>query len=166
MSDIFASHIMVLEDPIITTKTKDLIRKDLRNVEWVLNDISLDLIQSMSSIKDDYLRERIIDLSDIHKRLIGNLQKIEKTSLSDLKEEVIVFASDLTPSDTAMMNRDYVLAFVTDTGGKTSHTAIMARALEIPAIVGTITATSTIKNGDMVIVDGVHGKVIINPTPR
>ncbi len=164
MADIFSSHLMVLEDPQIEDKTRKNINEKKRNVEWVLNDISLELINSLKSIKDDYLRERIIDISDIHKRLIGHLQKTDTISLADLDEEVIVFASDLTPSDTALMNKKCVLAFVTDKGGRTSHTAIMARALEIPAIVGTFIGTSSVKDGDLIIVDATHGEIIINPT--
>lgn len=164
MADIFASHIMALDDPVISQKTVSEIRKNRKNVEWALSDISLDLISQLESIEDEYMRERIIDIADIHKRLIGNLQKIEFQSLADLKDESIVFAPDLTPSDTAMMNRNRVLAFVTDKGGRTSHTAILARALEIPAIVGTGSATTQIKNGDTVIIDSLHGQVIINPT--
>jgi phosphotransferase system enzyme I (PtsI) len=164
MADIFSSHLMVLEDPMITEKVVHNVREDRRNVEWVINEISMELIQSLSSIEDVYLRERIVDISDIHKRLINNLQKTSAPSLPNLDEEVILFSADLTPSDTAMMNRKYVLAFVTDTGGRTSHTAIMARALEIPAIVGTINGTSMVKDGQTVIVDALHGKVIIEPT--
>ena len=143
---------------------KTIIEKH-RNAEWAINDISLELMNSLSTIKDDYLRERIIDMSDINKRLISNLQKTEPSSLQDINEEVIVFAPDLTPSETALMNKEHILAFVTDRGGRTSHTAIMARALEIPAIVGTMNITSMVKNGDMVIVDAVHGRIIIDPTP-
>ncbi|HNU91701.1 MAG TPA: phosphoenolpyruvate--protein phosphotransferase [Spirochaetota bacterium] len=164
MADIFSSHLLVLEDPMITEKVIRTIREERRNVEWVVNDISMDLIQGLSSIDDVYLRERIIDISDIHKRLIGNLQKTGAPALPDLDEEVILFATDLTPSDTAMMNRKYVLAFVTDTGGRTSHTAIMARALDIPAIVGTINGTSMVQDGQTVIVDALRGKIIIDPT--
>lgn len=164
MADIFTSHLMVLEDPKIVKRAKEAVRREKRNIEWILNDISNELIQSLKSIDDEYLRERILDISDIHKRLIANLQKVEYESLSDLKEEVIVFASELTPSDTAVMNRNNVLAFVTNTGGRTSHTAILARALEIPALVGTNDGTERIKNGDTVIIDGVHGKVLVNPT--
>ncbi|HOS41184.1 MAG TPA: phosphoenolpyruvate--protein phosphotransferase, partial [Spirochaetota bacterium] len=168
MADIFSSHIMMLEDPQIYEKTKELVRSELRNVEWVLNDTALDLMKGFSAIEDEYLRERILDISDIHKRLISNLQKqkVDSVSLANLKEEVIVFASDLTPSDTAMMNKKYVLAFVTDKGGRTSHTAIMARALELPAIVGTMNATSMVRDGDTVICDATHGEVLINPTPE
>ncbi len=163
-ADIFKSHLMVLEDPVFDQQVRDTIASDKRNAEWVLNDISLELIQSLNSIEDEYLRERIVDISDISKRMINNLQKSDNISLADLEEEVIVIASDLTPSDTALMNRKYVLGFVTDRGGRTSHTAIMARAMEIPAIVGTISSTSMIQDDDMVIVDAVHGKVIVNPS--
>ncbi|HOD15630.1 MAG TPA: phosphoenolpyruvate--protein phosphotransferase, partial [Spirochaetota bacterium] len=165
MADIFTSHIMVLEDPLVVENVRKTIIEKHRNAEWAINDITLELMESLSTIKDDYLRERIIDLSDINKRLIANLQKTEPSSLQTISEEVIVFAPDLTPSETALMNREHILAFVTDRGGRTSHTAIMARALEIPAIVGTISITSMVKNDDIVIVDAVHGRIIIDPTP-
>ncbi|HOT44709.1 MAG TPA: phosphoenolpyruvate--protein phosphotransferase [Spirochaetota bacterium] len=164
MADIFTSHIMVLEDPLLEEKYRKTIIEHRRNAEWAINDISLELINSLSSIKDDYLRDRIIDISDISKRIISNLQKTETSSLQDITEEVIVFAQDLTPSETALMNKERILAFVTDRGGRTSHTAIMARALEIPAIVGTINATSMVKDGDTVIVDAIHGRIIIGPS--
>ena len=164
MADIFTSHLMVLEDPIVTEKAINKIRTEKRNVEWVINEITLELIKSLDTIQDDYLRERIIDISDINKRLINNLQKRQTSAIRDIKEEVILFSRDLTPSDTAMMDRTRILAFVTDKGGRTSHTAIMARALEIPAIVGTINATSMVRDGDTVIIDALHGNVIVNPT--
>jgi phosphoenolpyruvate-protein phosphotransferase (PTS system enzyme I) len=164
LANIFSSHLMVLEDPMIAEQAREKVKNEKRNIEWVLNDISLELIKSMSSIDDEYLKEKIIDLSDIHKRLINNLLMTDSTDLSSLDMEAIIFAPDLTPSDTAVMNKKYVLAFVTDKGGRTSHTAIMARALEIPAVVGTITGTAKVKNGDTVIVDAFHGKVIIKPT--
>jgi phosphoenolpyruvate-protein phosphotransferase (PTS system enzyme I) len=164
LANIFSSHLMVLEDPLIAEQAREKVKNEKRNIEWVLNDISLELINSMSSIEDEYLKEKIIDLSDIHKRLINNLLMTDTSDLSSLDTEAIIFAPDLTPSDTAVMNKKYVLAFVTDKGGRTSHTAIMARALEIPAVVGTLTSTSKVKNGDMVIVDAFHGKVIIKPS--
>jgi phosphotransferase system enzyme I (PtsI) len=164
MADIFVSHIMVLEDPQIEEHAKQKIIEEKRNAEWIINDISLELMKGLSLIKDEYLRERIIDISDINKRLISNMLKTKPVTLSDINEEVIVFATDLTPSETAVMNKERILAFVTDKGGKTSHTAIMARALEIPAIVGTIDCSSLVKNGDMVIIDAIFGKIIIQPT--
>lgn len=165
-ADIFASHVMALEDPVMYQKTIDGIRNGKKNVEWAVNDISIELMSQLESVEDEYLRERIIDIADINKRLLSNLQKIEYQSLAELKDESIVFAQDLTPSDTALMNRVNVLAIVTDKGGRTSHTAILARALEIPAIVGTGNATSCIRNGETVIVDGLHGHIIVNPTQK
>ena len=163
MADIFASHIMMLEDPTIIEKARKSVTEDKKNIEWVMSDISIDMIDNLSKVDDDYIKERIIDISDINKRLIANLQKKSSSKISSLTEEGIVFASDLTPSETAMMNKKLILAFVTDKGGKTSHTAIMARALGIPAIVGTINGTTLVKTGDRVIVDAIHGSIIINP---
>ncbi|MBN2040782.1 MAG: phosphoenolpyruvate--protein phosphotransferase [Spirochaetes bacterium] len=166
MANIFSSHLMVLEDPMIADQAREKVKDELRNIEWVLNDISVELINSFSAIEDEYLKEKIIDLSDIHKRLINNLLMNDSSDISRLDKEAIIFAPDLTPSDTAIMNKKYVLAFVTDKGGRTSHTAIMARALEIPAVVGTFTGTSKVRNGDTVIVDASHGKVIIQPSEK
>ncbi len=163
MADIFASHIMMLEDPTIIEKARKSVTEDKKNIEWVMSDISIDMIDNLSKVDDDYIKERIIDISDINKRLIANLQKKSSSKISSLTEEGIVFASDLTPSETALMNKKLILAFVTDKGGKTSHTAIMARALGIPAIVGTINGTTLVKTGDRVIVDAIHGSIIINP---
>ncbi len=164
LAEIFSTHLMALEDPIFTEKAREKIKTEKRNAEWVINDISLNLISTFSKIEDDYLKERIIDISDINKRLIGHLQQKSNTNMSNIEKGSVIFASDLTPSETAVMNRKNVLAFVTDHGGKTSHTAIIARSMNIPAIVGMDDITSYVKNGDMVIVDAVHGEIIINPT--
>jgi phosphotransferase system enzyme I (PtsI) len=164
LAEIFSTHLMALEDPIFVERARKKIKNEKRNSEWVVNDISIDLITTLSKIDDEYLKERIIDISDINKRLIGNLQKKKKMNLSEVNENSIIFAADLTPSETALLNREYVLAFVTDHGGKTSHTAIMARSMDIPAIVGMDDITSYVKTGDIVIVDAVHGEIIINPS--
>lgn len=165
LADIFLSHLMVLEDPLITQKVINNLKEKKNNVEWIIHQISEELISSIQSIDDEYLRERIIDVSDIYKRLINHLQKKETgNKLTLLKDEIILFAKDLTPSDTATLNKNKVLAFVTDTGGKTSHTAIMARALAIPAIVGTVNGTSRVNDGDIVIIDAIHGQVILEPS--
>lgn len=164
LAEIFSTHLMALEDPIFIERARKRIKSEKRNCEWIVNDISIDLIATLSKIEDEYLKERIIDISDINKRLIGNLQKKKKMSLSDINENSIIFASDLTPSETALLNRQFVLSFVTDHGGKTSHTAIMARSMDIPAIVGMDDITSYVKTGDIVIVDAVHGEVVINPS--
>ncbi len=164
LAEIFSTHLMALEDPIFIERARKKIRSEKRNAEWVINDISIDLINTLSKIEDEYLKERIIDISDINKRLIGNLQKKKKMNLSEVSENSIIFAADLTPSETALLNRQFVLAFVTDRGGKTSHTAIMARSMDIPAIVGMDDITSYVKTGDLVIVDAVHGEILINPS--
>ncbi len=163
MADIFASHIMMLEDPTIIEKAKKSVTDNKQNIEWVMSDIAIEMIDNLNKVDDDYIKERIIDISDINKRLLANLLKKSSSKISTLTEEGIVFASDLTPSETALMNKNLILAFVTDKGGKTSHTAIMARALGIPAIVGTINGTTLVKTGDKVIVDAIHGCIIINP---
>jgi phosphotransferase system enzyme I (PtsI) len=155
---------MVLEDPVVVQRAREKIIKERKNAEWAINDISIELIKSLDKIEDEYMRERIIDISDINKRVISNLQNSQTSSLADITDEVIVFAPDLTPSETAIINKNLIMAFVTDQGGKTSHTAIMARAMSIPAIVGTKNITSTVKNGDMVIVDALNNRIIINPT--
>ena len=164
IADIFSTHLMALEDPLFIDKARKRIRSELKNAEWVINDISIDLINTLAKIDDEYLRERIIDISDINKRIIGNLQKRKKINMSDINEDAIIIAPDLTPSETALLNRKYVLAFVTAHGGKTSHTAIMARSMDIPAMVGVDEITSHVKTGDMLIVDAIHGKIIINPS--
>jgi phosphotransferase system enzyme I (PtsI) len=116
-------------------------------------------------MEDEYLRERATDLRDVGRRVIANLLGKERETLARLEEEVVVVAYDLAPSDTASMVKEKVIGFATDTGSRTSHTAIMARALEIPAVVGLGAVTAAIKSGDIVIVDGSHGVVIVNPDP-
>jgi phosphotransferase system enzyme I (PtsI) len=102
MSDIFMSHLMVLEDPVVVQRAREKIIKERKNAEWAINDISIELIKSLDKIEDEYMRERIIDISDINKRVISNLQNSQTSSLADITDEVIVFAPDLTPSETAM----------------------------------------------------------------
>ncbi len=164
ITDIFSTHLMALEDPLFIEKARKRISRELKNSEWVINDISIDLINTLSKIDDEYLRERIVDISDINKRIIGNLQKKTRISMSDINEEAIIIAPDLTPSETALLNRKYILAFVTAHGGKTSHTAIMARSMDIPAIVGVDGITSDVKTDDILIIDAIHCEIIINPS--
>ena len=120
-------------------------------------------VSVFSKIEDEYLKERIADINDVGRRILRNLLGKEKKSLSDLKEKVIIVAHDLSPSDTAAMHKDHVAAFVTDVGGKTSHTAIMAKSLEIPAVVGVENATTVVNSGDTLIVDGALGVIIVDP---
>lgn len=162
---IFATHLMVLEDPTLVQQTIDRIKKDQTNVEYLFSQVLQKMIGVFAKMEDEYLRERATDLRDVGRRVIANLLGRERESLAQLAEEVVVVAYDLAPSDTASMVKEKVIGFATDTGSRTSHTAIMARALEIPAVVGLGTITSMIKSGDMVIVDGTHGVVIVNPDP-
>ena len=163
ISDIFESHLMILDDPIIVKKVGDLISQEKKNAEWAVDEISNELIRNLDSGGDEYLQDRIIDISDLNRRIIANLQETINKMLSEIDEEVILFASNLSPAEIATMNKEMVLALVTDKGGPTSHTSIIARALGIPAIVGTNDCTSYIKTGDSVIVDALEGKIIINP---
>ena len=113
---------------------------------------------------NEYMQERAADIRDVTKRVLSHLLGVKMVSPSTISEEVIIIAEDLTPSDTAQLNRNFVKGFTTDIGGRTSHSAIMARSLEIPAVVGTGEATTRIQDGDIIIVDGLNGKIHINPT--
>ena len=115
-------------------------------------------------MEDDNLKERLADIRDDSKRLLHNLTGTKKVVLGDLAEDCIVVSEDISPSETADMNRDKMLAFVTDAGGKTSHSVIMARSIGIPAVVGTHDATAKIQNGDRILVDGHEGIIVINPS--
>ena len=162
-SGIFEAHLMILSDPMLTTAVEKHIRADKLNADYVFANAISGLIQSFESIEDDYLKERASDVKDIGKRVIKNLTEGKQETLADLKEEVIVFARDLSPSDTVTMKREKVKGFCTDLGGKTSHTAIIARALEIPAIVGAQSVSLQVKDGEPVIIDGLLGIVIVQP---
>lgn len=160
---IFEAHLMALEDPQLIDAALDKINEDKVNCEYALQEIRDFLINIFDSMEDMYLKERATDIKDVSDRIIRNILGKEYLQLGDLKEEVILVANDLTPSDTAMMNKDKVIGFLTNIGGRTSHSAIMARSLEIPAVVGLKDITSKLKNGDIVILNGANGNVIINP---
>jgi phosphotransferase system enzyme I (PtsI) len=160
---IFGSHLLILEDPLIIEETIRKVRELRVNPEYAFHE-TMDRISSLfSRIADGFFSARDSDVSDVRNRVLGNLLQLESIKLSDLGEPVIVIARDLGPSDTAHMSRDKVMAFATDIGGPTSHTAIMAKALEIPAVVGLDTITQQVGTNDTVIVDGTRGIVIINP---
>ena len=161
---IFEAHIMILEDPELLKKTLSKIKKESVNAEFALNAIANQFIAVFEKMEDAYLRERASDIRDVTSRLLYKLAKKKKTSLENFNEPVVLIAHDLTPSQTASMDRLNVLGFLTDVGGKTSHTAIMARTLEIPAIVGLSNITKVIKDGDLVAFNGQTGEVVINPT--
>ncbi len=164
-AQVFEAHLMVLSDPELVGQVKDAITSQKVNAEHALKEISDMFISIFAGMEDNpYMQERAADIRDVSKRILANLLGVKIPSPATIKDEVVVVAGDLTPSDTAQLNRQYVKAFVTDIGGRTSHSAIMARSLEIPAIVGTKEITSLAKDGDLIIIDGLSGEVFLNPS--
>jgi len=161
---IFEGHIMLLEDEELEEDIIAYMKKHKCTADFAVNSVVEENAQMLQELDDPYLRERAADFRDIGNRLLKNVLGIEIVNLSNIAEEVILVANDLTPSETAQINLDKVLGFITDIGGRTSHTSIMARSLEIPAIVGTNDITKRVNNGDMLILDALNNKVIINPT--
>ncbi|MEW6616757.1 MAG: phosphoenolpyruvate--protein phosphotransferase [Thermodesulfobacteriota bacterium] len=161
---IIDAQLMILEDRMLIDETIRRIREEKINAEWALEITLQKLRGAFKNIDDEYLSERKSDVDYIGERITRNLLGKKQDSISDLKEKVIIVAHDLSPADTAQMTRDKVVGFATDIGGKTSHTAIMARALEIPAVVGLESITQEVKIGDSLIIDGNTGIVLINPT--
>ncbi len=162
-AQIFNAHLLVLEDRTLIEGVISRLKKEKLCIEYIFLQVLKKYIKTFSHIDDPYLRERLSDIEDVGKRILRNLRGIRREILSQLKEKLIIVAYDLSPSDTASMHREKVIGFITDIGGKTSHTAIMAKALEIPAVVGLEEATARIKTGDTIIVDGTKGEVLINP---
>ena len=163
-AQIFQAHLMILDDTMFADAIPREIRLAKVNAECAVMDVSGRVIKQFSQMDDELMPGRVVaDIRDIVKRVIHNLLGKDQTDLSALKDEVIVIARDLSPSDTALMNKDVVLGFATDVGSRTSHTAIMARGLEIPAVVGLGNVTSQVMTGDLIIIDGIHGKILINP---
>ncbi|WP_400246955.1 phosphoenolpyruvate--protein phosphotransferase [Niallia sp. JL1B1071] len=163
---IFEAHLLVLSDPELIAPIEDKIKTDLVNAEYALKETTDMFITMFESMDNEYMQERAADIRDVTKRVMSHLLGVHLANPSMISEEVVVVAEDLTPSDTAQLNRQFVKGFTTDIGGRTSHSAIMARSLEIPAVVGTKKATEEINNGDLVIVDGLKGEIHINPTPE
>ena len=164
-AQVFDAHLMVLSDPELIGQVKDSITSNKVNAEAALKEVTDMFISIFAGMEDNpYMQERAADIRDVSKRILAHLLGVKIPSPATIKDEVIIVAADLTPSDTAQLNRQYVKAFVTDIGGRTSHSAIMARSLEIPAIVGTKEVTSTAKDGDIIIVDGLTGDVFLNPS--
>lgn len=161
---IFDAHLMVLEDNALIEEVISAVRSTRKNVESCYKQVAQRYISFFSSMEDEYLKERVTDIQDVSQRLLQNLIGTQKTSLSDLAADSIVVSEDIKPSDTADMDRSKLLGFVTDEGGQTSHSVIMARAMGIPAVVGLHDATRKIKTGDQIIIDGYNGIVVINPS--
>ena len=163
---IFDGHIMLLEDEELEDDIKALINKKKYSAEFAISTVVDEMVDTLSSLEDPYLRERAGDFRDIGNRLLKNVLGISIVNLSNIEEKVILIANDLTPSETAQVNVDKVLGFITDIGGRTAHTSIMARSLEIPAIVGTAYITQRVQDGDFIILDAIDNKVIINPNEQ
>ncbi|HHR6043357.1 TPA: phosphoenolpyruvate-protein phosphotransferase PtsI [Providencia alcalifaciens] len=163
-AEIFEGHIMLLEDEELEQEIVSLIKGDKKTADAAVYSVIEDQAQALEALDDEYLKERAADVRDIGKRLLKNILNIPIVDLSAITEEVILVAPDLTPSETAQLNLDKVLGFITDLGGRTSHTSIMARSLEIPAIVGTTDATSKVKSGDFIVLDGVNNTIYLNPS--
>ncbi|WP_373779907.1 phosphoenolpyruvate--protein phosphotransferase [Jeotgalibaca porci] len=163
-AQVFDAHLMVLSDPELFDGIKNDITENMINAEAALSTVAKMYINMFESMEDNpYMQERAADIKDVTERVMGHLLGVKIPSPATINEEVVIVAKDLTPSDTAQLNRDYVKGFVTDIGGRTSHSAIMARSLEIPAVVGTKEVTQVIAEGDMVIIDGLEGDIIIRP---
>src|SRR5690625_260313 len=163
-AEIFSAHILVLSDPELVNPIKDKITADKVNAETALEETADMFITMFENMDNDYMRERAADIRDVTTRVMAHLLGVSIPNPALIDEEVIIIANDLTPSDTAQLNRQYVKGFATDIGGRTSHSAIMARSLEIPAVVGTKDITSRTSHGDIIILDGTEGDVILNPS--
>ncbi|MFZ7119710.1 MAG: phosphoenolpyruvate--protein phosphotransferase [Eubacteriaceae bacterium] len=161
---IFGAHLMVLDDPEYIGQITELIKNEKITADNAIKQITDQFISIFESMDDVYLKERAADIKDVGGRILKNVLGIKSKNLNEISEDVIIIAYDLTPSDTAQMNKEKVLGFATDIGGRTSHTAIMARSLEIPAVLGLKTITQEVKDGDILIVDGLAGEVMINPS--
>ncbi|MFH0935684.1 MAG: phosphoenolpyruvate--protein phosphotransferase [Candidatus Omnitrophota bacterium] len=165
-AQIFDAHLLVLEDRMLIEDVISRLKKEHLNVAYIFSEVLKKYISVFSKIEDEYLKERTADINDVGKRILRNLLGKKRVGLSELKEKVIIVAHDLSPSDTAVMHKQKVSAFITDIGGKTSHTAIMAKSLEIPAVVGIEEATAKINSGEILIVDGNNGFVIVGPDEK
>lgn len=163
-AEIFSAHLLVLGDPELINPMKDKINDEKVNAEAALDEVATMFIDMFKAMDNEYMRERAADIHDVTKRVMSHLLQVTFPNPALIDEQVIVIAKDLTPSDTAQLNREFVKGFATDIGGRTSHSAIMARSLEIPAVVGTKEITGAVKKGDQIIVDGIEGTVIINPS--
>ena len=157
------AHILMIKDPDFIDQVKQNLQEGKKNVEWVLHQTIEGVISKLSNSQDAYIRERSIDLHDVAKRVLNHLMYRERISLADLETEVILVTPNLLPSDALAMNSRMVKGIAMDAGGKTSHTAILARAFEIPAVLGLSSITRAARTGDQIIVDGNRGKVIVDP---
>ena len=160
---VFDAHALVLQDPELKTQVLDKINNEKLCAEAALDAVANSFIAMFEMMDDDYFRERAADIKDVSRRLLANLLGKPLPNPALIDEEVVIIADDLTPSDTAQLNKNLVRGFATNIGGRTSHSAIMARSLEIPAVVACKTITEEVKDGDLIVLDGIEGTVMINP---
>ncbi|HDG5685941.1 TPA: phosphoenolpyruvate--protein phosphotransferase [Staphylococcus aureus] len=161
---IFDAHLLVLDDPELIQPIQDKIKNENANAATALTDVTTQFVTIFESMDNEYMKERAADIRDVSKRVLSHILGVELPNPSMIDESVVIVGNDLTPSDTAQLNKEFVQGFATNIGRRTSHSAIMSRSLEIPAIVGTKSITQEVKQGDMIIVDGLNGDVIVNPT--
>ena len=162
-ASIFDAHLLITQDKMLITEVEAAVRKELKNIDYIFFRTIKKYIAAIASMSDDYIRERVGDFKDVAARIIANMHGVSYNRFDNLPGQRIIVAHELTPSDTASLDRDNVLAFVTEVGSRTSHTAIMARSMEIPAVLGIPAGELDINNGDIVIVDGYKGLLITNP---
>ena len=166
-ADIFDAHLLMLEDRVLIEEVIKIIQEQNANADFAFHTASGRYIAVLEAVEDEYLRERAADLRDLTTRVLDNLLDVrQQLDLRHLTEPCILVGHDLSPSTTAQLDRNFVLGFVTDVGGKTSHTAILARSLDIPAVVGTQTISEDLETGDYALLDGYNGTVIVNPTDQ
>jgi phosphoenolpyruvate-protein phosphotransferase (PTS system enzyme I) len=163
-ASIFEAHAMMVSDASFVDKVIQKIELEQVNAEWALAEVQEELQARFASFDDEYLRERVVDVKDVTERLLVNLQGIAHHDLSEIKHDVVIIADDLTPSDAIHFNRRPIVGFVTEVGGRTSHTSIIAKSLFIPAVIGVSKLTKIVDNDELVIVDGYEGTIVVNPT--
>ena len=163
-AQIFEAHAMIVGDASFADKVAQKIETEQVNAEWALAEVQEELQARFASFDDDYLRERVADVKDVAERVLLNLQGLSHHDLSEITHDVVIIADDLTPSDTIHFNRRPIVGFASETGGRTSHTSIIAKSLFIPAVIGVPRLTRIVDNDEMVIIDGYEGAVIVNPT--
>lgn len=163
---IFDAHLLVLQDPDLLSAIREKINSEKINAASALYEVTASFINMFEQMENEYMRERSADIKDVTKRVLAHLLGKTLPNPGLITEETILITKDLTPSDTAQINKKYVKGFIADIGGRTSHSAIMARSMELPAIVGTKEASLKIKNGDNIIIDGMSGKIFVNPSKK
>ncbi|MEX1352445.1 MAG: phosphoenolpyruvate--protein phosphotransferase, partial [Desulfobacterales bacterium] len=163
---ILETHLALLNDKMLYGKTIEIIEKEGINAEWALKKVASNLNSIFQNMVDSYLKDRALDVAHVSDSIMHNLVGVESEDIAAIDKRVILVSDDLSPADTSRINLARIMGFITNRGGKTSHTGIMAQALEIPAVVGLVNATTAIKNEDLIIVDGSSGKVIVNPSEK